>query len=125
MKDRNRSLKQQLRVAKSAPEQDVSDTAFYDEEKAQIEDLQEQLQKARTAPDESEADSLYLDEAEWQQGLRAAERIRRSIEPNYVARVTDMRKFVDGVSDEPGIYWSPLEKAAFRARYADWYQRNK
>ena len=121
MKAQNRALKRQLQIARQA----AASYEPYTDKDAEIDDLREQVYKARNAPDEGGADDLYLDEGEWRQGLAAAERTRRSVQPNYVARVTDMRKFVNSLSEQPGIYWSAEEKAAFRLRYADWYARNK
>jgi hypothetical protein len=87
--------------------------------------LQQKLRKAENTPDETAADDLYLDEGEWKKGFAAAQGIRRYYGGPGLGSIKDMSKFVDGVSESVGIYWSPEEKAAFRSRYSAYYANSR
>ena len=89
------------------------------------EDVRRLERKLENAPYESKADQQLLDEVEWQEGLAAAEAKRCALPNEPCLRIANMRVWVDDISRQQGIYWSPREQAAFLKRYADYYARNK
>ena len=114
-----------VRTEKRILEDEVKDL------EAEVKDLEAeldaQIEKAADAPYESDTDNQYLDEGEWQEGLAVAQQLRRDYERDTgrPARISDMDAFVDNVSEQQDIYWSPLERSAFQDRYSAWYGRNK
>lgn len=97
----------------------------------EVRDLERELAvqqtKVEAAPYETDADEESLDETEWLRGLAVAQRLQREYkrDTGQSPKIVDMVAFSNTVSKDVDIYWTPLEKAAFRTRFAAWYRRNK